>query len=118
MGRIPLIDGQGNFGSMDGDPPAAFRYTEARLAKISDILLSDIDKNTVDFKPNFDGTTKEPCVLPAQYPNILINGTGGIAVGMATNIPPHNLNEVIDGCCAYIQDQNISIENLMEYIKG
>merc|ERR1712224_132651 len=108
----------GNFGSMDGDPAAAFRYTEARLAKISTILLSDIEKNTVNFKPNFDGTTLEPTVLPAQYPNILVNGTGGIAVGMATNIPPHNLNEVIDACCAYINDPTISIENLMSYIKG
>jgi DNA gyrase subunit A len=116
--RMPLIDGQGNFGSMDGDPPAAFRYTEARLSKIATILLEDIDKETVSFRPNFDNTTKEPVVLPAQYPNILINGTGGIAVGMATNIPPHNLNEVIDACCAYIDNSHMSISDIMEYIKG
>ena len=94
--RLPLIDGQGNFGSMDGDPPAAMRYTEARLAKAADALLADIDKDTVDFRPNYDESREEPAVLPAQYPNLLVNGAGGIAVGMATNIPPHNLGEIID----------------------
>ncbi len=94
--RYPLVDGQGNFGSVDGDPPAAMRYTEARLARIAEELLADIDKNTVDFTPNFDGSLKEPSVLPAKLPNLLLNGSAGIAVGMATNIPPHNINEVID----------------------
>jgi len=94
--RYPLIDGQGNFGSIDGDPPAAYRYTEARLTKIAEELLQDIDKETVPFVPNFDSTTEEPLVLPARIPNLLINGSSGIAVGMATNIPPHNLNEIID----------------------
>ena len=94
--RLPLIDGQGNFGSMDGDPPAAMRYTEARLAKAADALLADIDKDTVDFRPNYDESRDEPAVLPAQFPNLLVNGAGGIAVGMATNIPPHNLGEIID----------------------
>lgn len=100
--RLPLIDGQGNFGSMDGDPPAAMRYTEARLARAAHTLLEDIDKDTVDFQANYDDTTQEPVVLPARFPNLLVNGAGGIAVGMATNIPPHNLGEVIDACCAYI----------------
>ena len=99
--RLPLIDGQGNFGSMDGDPPAAMRYTEARLSRAADALLDDIDKDTVDFQPNYDGRLQEPKVLPARFPNILVNGGGGIAVGMATNIPPHNLGEVIDACLAY-----------------
>src|SRR4029078_4998398 len=94
--RSPLIDGQGNFGSVDGDPPAAMRYTEARLSSIAEELLADIDKNTVDFVPNFDGSLREPSVLPAKLPNLLVNGSVGIAVGMATNIPPHNLSEVID----------------------
>ena len=98
--RLPLIDGQGNFGSMDGDPPAAMRYTEARLAKAADALLDDIDKDTVDFQANYDESAREPTVLPARFPNLLVNGAGGIAVGMATNIPPHNLGEVIDACCA------------------
>src|SRR3546814_8125410 len=107
--RRPLIDGQGNFGSMDGDPPAAMRYTEARLARAaSDALLRDIDEDTVDFQDNYDETTTEPVVLPARFPNLLVNGAGGIAVGMATNIPPHNLGEVINACCAYIDDPEIS----------
>ena len=96
--RLPLIDGQGNFGSMDGDSPAAMRYTEARLAKAGEALLDDIDKETVDFQPNYDESLQEPSVLPARFPNLLVNGAGGIAVGMATNIPPHNLGEVIDAC--------------------
>jgi len=117
--RLPLIDGQGNFGSMDGDPPAAMRYTEARLERVaSDALLQDIDKDTVDFQANYDETTQEPSVLPARFPNLLVNGAGGIAVGMATNIPPHNLGEVIDGCCAYIDNPDISILELMELIPG
>jgi DNA gyrase subunit A len=114
--RLPLIDGQGNFGSMDGDPPAAMRYTEARLAKAAHSLLDDIDKNTVDFQPNYDDTVEEPTVVPARYPNLLVNGAGGIAVGMATNIPPHNLGEVIDACCAYIDDPEITIERIMEMV--
>jgi len=116
--RVPLIDGQGNFGSMDGDSPAAMRYTESRLEKISHSLLEDIEKDTVDFQENYDGSLKEPEVLPAKYPNILVNGAGGIAVGMATNIPPHNLGEVINGTIAYINDENISIDDVYEYIKG
>src|SRR5215468_9625103 len=96
--RYPLIDGQGNFGSVDGDPPAAMRYTEARLAKISEDILADLEKETVDFVPNYDETTDEPTVLPAPFPNLLVNGSAGIAVGMATNVPPHNLREVVDGC--------------------
>ena len=98
--RVPLIDGQGNFGSMDPDPPAAMRYTESRLARVANTLLDDLDKDTVDFVPNYDGSDREPSVLPAGYPNLLVNGAGGIAVGMATNIPPHNLGEVIDACLA------------------
>ena len=101
--RLPLIDGQGNFGSMDSDPPAAMRYTEARLAKAAESLLVDIDKNTVDFRDNYDESRREPVVLPARYPNLLVNGAGGIAVGMATNIPPHNLGEVIDACLTLIE---------------
>ncbi len=117
--RLPLIDGQGNFGSMDGDPPAAMRYTEARMDKSAHNLIADIDKATVDFKPNYDDTTLEPAVLPAQYPNLLVNGAGGIAVGMATNIPPHNLGEMIDACCALIDDPNLTIDELIEsYIQG
>ena len=100
--RLPLIEGEGNFGSMDGDPPAAMRYTEARLAKAAESLLDDIDKETVDFQANYDDSTTEPMVLPARYPNMLVNGAGGIAVGMATNIPPHNLGEIIDACIATI----------------
>lgn len=116
--RETLIDGQGNFGSMDGDPPAAMRYTESRLSKISNYLLTDIEKETVDFIPNYDNSEEEPVVLPAKFPNLLVNGAGGIAVGMATNIPPHNLSEVIDGICAYIDNNDISIEELIEYIQG
>ena len=116
--RLPLIDGQGNFGSMDGDPAAAERYTEARLKKVTRSLLDDIHKDTVDFQPNYDETTKEPIVLPARYPNLLVNGGGGIAVGMATNIPPHNLGEVIDACCAYIENQNITLDELLEIVPG
>ncbi len=116
--RLPLIDGQGNFGSMDGDSAAAFRYTEARLSRAAHCLLEDIDQDTVDFRPNFDGTTEEPVVLPARYPNLLVNGAGGIAVGMATNIPPHNLGEVIDACCAYIENPDMPVEEMLTYIQG
>ncbi|WP_028640188.1 DNA gyrase subunit A [Novosphingobium acidiphilum] len=114
--RLPLIDGQGNFGSMDPDPPASMRYTEARLAKVADALLGDIEKDTVDFQANYDGSENEPQVLPARFPNLLVNGAGGIAVGMATNIPPHNLGEVIDGCLAYMDDPLISIDDLIKII--
>ena len=114
----PLIDGQGNFGSIDGDPPAAMRYTETRLAKISQHLIDEIEKNTVEFKSNYDETEKEPTVLPAQYPNLLVNGAGGIAVGMATSIPPHNLGEVIDGTLALINNKDIKIPELMKFIPG
>ncbi len=116
--RYVLVDGHGNFGSIDGDGAAAYRYTEARLSKLSLELLRDINKNTIDFMPNFDNTTKEPVVLPSRFPNILVSGTMGIAVGMATNIPPHNLGEVVDGCVAYIDNNDITIPELMEYIKG
>ena len=116
--RLPLIDGQGNFGSMDGDRPAAMRYTEARLAVSAESLLDDIDKDTVDFVDNYDETTREPGVLPARIPNLLVNGAGGIAVGMATNIPPHNLTEVVAACLAYVDDPEISVEGLMEFIPG
>ena len=116
--RVPLIDGQGNFGSMDPDPPAAMRYTEARLAKVANFLLGDIDKDTVNFQPNYDASEREPQVLPARFPNLLVNGAGGIAVGMATNIPPHNLGEVIAACRAYIEDPAISSEGLMEHVKA
>ncbi len=116
--RVPLIDGQGNFGSMDPDPPAASRYTEARLAKVAGALLEDIDKDTVDFVANYDGTEREPNALPARFPNLLVNGAGGIAVGMATNIPPHNLGEVIDGCLAFIENPAITTEELFEIIPG
>ena len=116
--RYMLIDGHGNFGSINGYEAAAYRYTEARLSKISLELLRDINKNTVDFQPNFDGNLKEPIVLPSKYPNILVNGTMGIAVGMATNIPPHNLGEVINGCIAYIDNPDIDVNGLMEHIKG
>ncbi|MCG8447879.1 MAG: DNA gyrase subunit A [Hyphomicrobiales bacterium] len=114
----PLIDGQGNFGSVDGDPPAAMRYTEVRLEKITRGLLDDLDKDTIDFQANYDNSEQEPSVLPARYPNLLVNGAGGIAVGMATNIPPHNLGEVIDACLAYIADPGIDIAGLMEYVPG
>jgi len=117
--RLPLIDGQGNFGSMDGDKAAAMRYTEARLAKSAHTLLEDIDKETVDFRPNYDESFSEPVVLPAGYPNLLVNGAGGIAVGMATNIPPHNLGEVVDACCAYVDNPDITIEEIIEnYVQG
>jgi DNA gyrase subunit A len=114
--RVPLIDGQGNFGSMDPDLPASMRYTEARLAKVANALLEDHDKDTVDFQPNYDGSREEPAVLPARFPNLLVNGAGGIAVGMATNIPPHNLGEVVNGCLAYMENGAISSEELMDYI--
>ncbi len=116
--RLPLIDGQGNFGSMDGDSAAAMRYTEARLEKVAHALIEDIDKDTVDFVPNYDETLQEPSVLPARYPNLLVNGANGIAVGMATNIPPHNLGEVIDACCAYIDNPDISIDDLITIVPG
>ncbi len=116
--RYPLVDGQGNFGSVDGDSPAAMRYTEARLRKISEEMLRDIDKNTVDFRLNFDDSLKEPIVLPARVPNLLINGASGIAVGMATNMAPHNLKEVIDGTIAYIDNNEITIDELMKFIKA
>ncbi len=116
--RVPLVDGQGNFGSMDPDPPAAMRYTEARLAKVANFLLSDFDKDTVDFQPNYDASEREPQVLPARFPNLLVNGAGGIAVGMATNIPPHNLGEVLAACRAYMDDPAITSEGLMEHVKG
>ena len=116
--RLPLIDGQGNFGSMDGDSAAAMRYTEARLEKVAHALIEDIDKDTVDFVPNYDETLQEPSVLPARYPNLLVNGANGIAVGMATNIPPHNLGEVLDACCAYIDNPDISIDDLISIVPG
>ena len=116
--RVPLVDGQGNFGSMDPDPPASMRYTEARLAKVSNSLLDDLDKDTVDFADNYDGSLQEPTVLPARFPNLLVNGAGGIAVGMATNIPPHNLGEVIDACFAFIENPGITAEELIEYVPG
>jgi DNA gyrase subunit A len=116
--RVPLIDGQGNFGSMDPDPPAAMRYTEARLGKVANFLLGDIDKDTVTFQPNYDASEREPQVLPARFPNLLVNGAGGIAVGMATNIPPHNLGEVLAACRAFIEDPAITSEGLMEHVKG
>ncbi len=116
--RVPLIDGQGNFGSMDPDPPASMRYTEARLAKVAMTLLDDLDKDTVDFTPNYDGSREEPQVLPARFPNLLVNGAGGIAVGMATNIPPHNLGEVIAACKAYMDNPGITIDELIEIVPG
>jgi DNA gyrase subunit A len=116
--RVPFIDGQGNFGSMDPDPPAAMRYTEARLARVASALLDDIDKDTVDFQDNYDGSESEPTVLPARVPNLLVNGAGGIAVGMATNIPPHNLGEVIDACLAYMDNGAVTLEELMEIVPG
>jgi DNA gyrase subunit A len=116
--RLPLIAGQGNFGSMDADPPAAMRYTEARLARVAEALLADIGKDTVDFQPNYDETTLEPTVLPAAFPNLLANGAGGIAVGMATNIPPHNLGELIDACCGLIDNPELTIAQLMEHVPG
>ncbi|MCL4764729.1 MAG: DNA gyrase subunit A [Hyphomicrobiaceae bacterium] len=115
---VPLVDGQGNFGSVDGDPPAAMRYTECRLARISQSMLDDLDKDTVDFQENYDGSEREPTVLPAKFPNLLVNGAGGIAVGMATNIPPHNLGEVIDACLASLDDPEISLDALCQIVQG
>src|SRR5882724_4320674 len=116
--RVPLIDGQGNFGSVDGDEAAAMRYTEVRRAKIAHELSEDIDKDTVEFQDNYDGSEREPVVLPARYPNLLVNGSSGIAVGMATNIPPHNLGEVIDACLAYVDDPSIGMDALTEIVPG
>src|ERR1700749_1824531 len=114
--RAPLIDGQGNFGSVDGDPPAQMRYTEVRRSKIAHALTEDIEEDTVNWKDNYDASEKEPAVLPARFPNILVNGAGGIAVGMATNIPPHNLGEVIAACLVYIQDPTIGLDELTEIV--
>ena len=116
--RYPLVDGQGNYGSIDGDSPAAMRYTEARLRRIAEEILADINKNTVDFQPNFDDSLQEPTVLPGKIPNLLVNGTSGIAVGMATNMAPHNLREVVEGIVAYIDNNDITISQLMEYVKA
>src|SRR5690606_6276911 len=116
--RLPLVDGQGNFGSIDGDPPAAMRYTEARLTRVAHELLEDIDKETVDWQETYDSSGSEPRVLPARYPNLLVNGSGGIAVGMATNIPPHNLVEVINGCLALIDNPAIELAEMMQHIPG
>ena len=116
--RYLLADGHGNFGSVDGDPPAAMRYTEVRMSKISELMLQDIDKETVDFVPNYDESLKEPSVLPAKFPQLLVNGTSGIAVGMATNIPPHNMREVIDGTLMLIDNPEATVEELMTVIKG
>ena len=116
--RVMLIDGQGNFGSVDGDPPAAMRYTEVRMAKVAHELLADIDKETVDFVPNYDGSESEPSVFPTRLPNLLVNGSSGIAVGMATNIPPHNLAEVVDACVALIDDPDLGIDAIMEILPG
>src|SRR5436305_3496510 len=116
--RYPLVDGQGNFGSLDGDPAAAMRYTECRLTRLATEMLRDIDADTVDFKPNYDESRREPTVLPARFPNLLVNGSAGIAVGMATNIPPHNLSETIDGVVAMIENPNIDVEGLMKHVKG
>src|SRR6266852_5675589 len=116
--RYPLVDGQGNFGSVDGDPPAAYRYTEARLTRIAMTMLDDIDKSTVDFVPNFDDRLQEPTVLPARLPNLIVNGTSGIAVGMATNIPPHNLGEAVEALLALIDEPDLDIERLMKHVRG
>lgn len=116
--RYPMVDGQGNFGSIDGDPPAAMRYTEARMRKIAEETMSDIDKDTVDYRPNFDDSLKEPSVLPSRIPNLIVNGAAGIAVGMATNMAPHNLSEVCDGIAAYIDNRDIEASELMQHIKG
>ena len=116
--RYPLVDGQGNFGSIDGDSAAAMRYTEVRMARITEELLADLDKNTVDFTPNYDASLEEPVVLPAKLPLLLLNGSAGIAVGVATNIPPHNLSEVVEGTIALIRNPEITIEGLMKFIKG
>src|SRR5918912_1799678 len=116
--RYPLVDGQGNFGSIDDDPAAAMRYTEARMTRLAQEMLRDLDMDTVDFVPNYDGNKQEPLVLPSRFPNLLVNGSSGIAVGMATNIPPHNLREVTDAVVAYIDDPEITVEGLMAFIKG
>ena len=116
--RYPLIDGQGNFGSIDGDPAAAYRYTECRLEQIAEELVADLDKDTVDFQPNFDEKEHEPVVLPARIPNLLINGSTGIAVGMATNIPPHNLTEIVDACCALIDEPEMDVKDVAKFVKG
>src|SRR5881398_790376 len=116
--RYPLVDGQGNFGNLDDDPPAAMRYTECRLARIATEMLRDIDADTVDFRPNYDESRREPTVLPARFPNLLVNGSSGIAVGMATNIPPHNLGEVVAAVVAYIDDPDIDVPCLMQHMKG
>jgi DNA gyrase subunit A len=116
--RYPLVDGHGNFGSIDGDPAAAMRYTEVRMTRLATVLLADIDKETVEFMPNFDETLEEPKVLPSRFPNLLVNGTAGIAVGMATNIPPHNMGEVVEAIKAMVNNPEISSEALMKYIKG
>src|SRR6201990_1247104 len=114
--NLLLIDGQGNFGSVDNDPPAAMRYTESRMTKAAVAILPDLDKDTVDFKDNYDGSESEPVVLPSRIPNLLVNGSGGIAVGMATNIPPHNLGEVIDACVAYVDNPDVSLEDLLDIV--
>src|SRR6266487_4612719 len=116
--RYPLVDGQGNFGSLDGDPAAAMRYTESRLTRLATEMLRDIDADTVDFKPNYDESRREPEVLPSRFPNLLVNGSSGIAVGMATNIPPHNLGETIDALIALIDEPDLDIEDLRKFIKG
>src|SRR5512144_11419 len=116
--RYPLIDGQGNFGSIDGDPAAAYRYTESRLARLADFLLADIDKETVEWGPNFDDSAEEPKVLPARFPNLLVNGSAGIAVGMATNIPPHNMGEVIDAAIHLVANPRATVAELMQFIPG
>src|ERR1700710_3157963 len=116
--RYKLVDGQGNFGSMDGDPPAAMRYTEAKMQRLADEILEDIDKETVDFRDNYDGRMQEPTVLPAKLPNLLLNGQLGIAVGMATNIPPHNLTELVDATVAMIDNPEVTLDELMEHVKG
>lgn len=116
--RYPLVDGQGNFGSVDGDSPAAMRYTEARLKKIAEEMLEDLDKETVDFRPNFDDSLEEPSVMPTKIPNLLINGASGIAVGMATNMAPHNLTEVVDGIIAVIKNKDLADEQLISYVKA
>jgi len=116
--RYPLVDGQGNFGSVDGDPPAAMRYTEARMERLTEELLADIDKDTVDFQPNYDESTQEPTVLPSRVPNLLINGSNGIAVGMATNIPPHNLTEIVDATITLINEPKTPLKDILKIVKG
>ena len=116
--RYPLIDGHGNFGSIDGDPPAAYRYTEARMARMAEEMLRDIEKETVDWDPNFDETRKEPRVLPSRFPNLLVNGSNGIAVGMATNIPPHNLTEIINACICVLENEDATLDDLMACVSG